>query len=110
LTKTEARSKHKLCNHFLVAKSQPGIIMGKKQKLWKRLRSNPKDFRWSELTTLFNQLGYKQIEGSGSRVKFYRESPRDLISIHRPHPGEILKPYQVKDIVQKLEENINGDN
>jgi hypothetical protein len=51
--------------------------MGKKQKLWKRLRSNPKDFRWSELTTLLNQLGYKQIEGSGSRVKFYRESPRD---------------------------------
>jgi predicted RNA binding protein YcfA (HicA-like mRNA interferase family) len=83
--------------------------MGKKQKLFERLYSNPKDFRWSELTTLLNYIGYKQIQGKGARVKFYRESPRSLISIHRPHPGEILKTYQVKDIIQKLEEDRDGN-
>lgn len=83
--------------------------MGKKQKLFEKLYSNPKDFRWSELTTLLNYLGYKQMQGKGSRVKFYRESPRSLISLHRPHPGEILKKYQVKDIIEKLEEDRDGN-
>lgn len=84
--------------------------MGKRQqKLFERLYSNPKDFKWSELTTLLNQFGYKQIEGSGSRVKFFLKAPRSLISLHRPHPSDILKPYQIKEIIQKLEEINDGN-
>ena len=81
----------------------------KKLKLLERLRSKPKDFKWSELTRLLSQFGYKQLERSGSRVKFYRETPRDIINIHKPHPGEILKGYQIKEIIKKLEGVTDGN-
>jgi len=76
--------------------------MGRKQKLLDRLYSRPKDFRWSELTKLLKGYGYTQLEGKGSRVKFYLETPRNLIVIHQPHPGEILKGYQIKDVIKNL--------
>jgi hypothetical protein len=82
----------------------------KHEKLLSRLFSKPKDFRWGKLTTLLNSLGYKKLECDGSRVKFYRASPRSLISIHKPHPEEILKSYQVKEIIQKLEGDSDGNN
>lgn len=85
--------------------------MGRKhEKLLSRLFSKPKDFRWGELTTLLSSLGYKKLEGDGARVKFYRTSPRSLISIHKPHPEEILKLYQIKEIIQKLEGDNDGNN
>lgn len=83
--------------------------MGQKQKLIDRLYSKPKNFKWSELTKLLGQYGYKQLEGKGSRVKLHLESPRNVISIHKPHPGEILKGYQIKAIIQNLERIIDGN-
>jgi len=76
--------------------------MGKKQKLLDRLYSKPKDFKWSEVLKLLNGMGYIKLEGSGSRVKFYRESPRNLIIMHKPHPGDILKDYQVNDLIKHI--------
>jgi len=76
--------------------------MGKKQKLLERLYSKPKDFKWGEVTTLLTGLGYKKIEGKGSRVKFFRKSSRSLIVMHKPHPGDILKEYQVKNLISHI--------
>ncbi|MBC8440288.1 MAG: type II toxin-antitoxin system HicA family toxin [Deltaproteobacteria bacterium] len=76
--------------------------MGRKQKLLDRLLTKPKDFRWNELESLLKQNGYQKLEGSGSRVKFYLESPRNLISLHKPHPGEILKDYQINYVIKNL--------
>jgi len=76
--------------------------MGRKQKLLDRLLTKPKDFKWNELESLLKKNGYQQLEGSGSRVKFYLESPRNLISLHKPHPGEILKDYQINYVIKNL--------
>lgn len=76
--------------------------MGKKQKLLDRLYSKPKDFKWGEVTTLLTGLGYKKIEGKGSRVKFFRKFSRNLIIMHKPHPGDILKEYQVKNLISHI--------
>ena len=78
--------------------------MGREQKLIDRLYSKPKDYKWNEAVTLLKKLGFKKIEGSGSRVKFFHENPRSLIIIHRPHPGSILKAYQVNDLIDKIKE------
>ena len=55
--------------------------------------------------TLLNSLGYRQIKcgsASGSRRKFIHDTmPR--LTLHQPHPGNILKQYQLEDIVRKLE-------
>jgi len=80
--------------------------MGKKEKLIAKLKSKPKDFTWSELMVLLNQIGYKEIKGgktSGSRVKFLGENG-SMIHLHKPHPSNSLKRYQMKLIINKLEE------
>ena len=78
--------------------------MSKKEKLIKKFTTVPgrSDLTFDELETLLESLGYKKIEGSGSRVKFFNEAIRDLILLHKPHPGNILNKATVKDVQKKL--------
>lgn len=50
------------------------------------------------------QLGYEidnKGKTSGSAVSFIHPQ-KHTMTIHRPHPGNILKPYQVKHIIEEL--------
>jgi hypothetical protein len=79
--------------------------LSKKEKLVARLISRPKDFTFEELTSLLGCFGYKQESSgrtSGSRVVF--SNGRDYIRLHKPHPRNILKSYQVDDIITALRE------
>lgn len=76
--------------------------MSKKEKLVKRLKSKPTDFTWSELAGLLIQLGFKEIQGSGSRVKFYHERLDFLIKVHKPHPAKIIKHYVIREVTEIL--------
>lgn len=79
--------------------------MSQHQKALDRLRSMPKDYTYTELKQVLSKLGYEeQNKGStsGSRVRFYRESDEAVIDLHKPHPGDIMKGYAVKLVVQKL--------
>ena len=81
------------------------MYMSKIEKLLKRFRIKPKDFKYSELKTLLSNFGYKEIKKgktSGSRVSFYNENSSNLISLHKPHPKEILKRYQLDLIEEEL--------
>ena len=80
--------------------------MSKKDKLLKRLKSKPLDFTYDELKTLLNYLGfYENNKGrtSGSRVEFIREGHKK-IQLHKPHPRNVLKPYQIEILLNELEE------
>ena len=77
--------------------------MSKRKKLLERLISNPKDFTYSELKALLCGLGYEKEEGTGSRVIFIDLKTKSIISLHKPHPGNILKNYQIEDILDELE-------
>ena len=57
---------------------------------------------FNELKTLLKGYGYKELQGKGSRVKFFREKPRNLIILHKPHPGEILLDYMVNEVIKNL--------
>ena len=74
--------------------------MSKIDKLVIRLLSCPKDFTYSELKTLLLSLGYREVQGAGSRVCFSKDNHK--IKLHRPHPGNILKVYQVDLIIEAL--------
>lgn len=78
--------------------------MSKSAKLLDKLLRIPKTYNWSDLETLLQSLGYRVIQGSGSRVKFYHEEKEDLICLHKPHPGNEMKPGAIKDVAQKLSE------
>lgn len=78
--------------------------MSKKEKLIARLMSEPADFTFGEETTLMRHLGYTIDNGgktSGSLVIF-RHSGGDRITLHKPHPSNVLKRYQVKDTIAVL--------
>jgi hypothetical protein len=80
--------------------------LSKKEKLVERLLSRPKDFTFEELITLLNRFGYRLEESgktSGSRVTF-ANSDGDYIRLHKPHPRNILKQYQVDDVIDVLSE------
>lgn len=80
--------------------------MGQKDKLIERLRSKPKDFTFDEAETLLGYLSYERSDKgrtSGSRVAFVSEN-HAMILLHRPHPGNELKSYQVKQLIDILEQ------
>ena len=81
--------------------------MGQKEKLIARLKSNPRDFTFSDAETLLECLDYhRNNKGrtSGSRVMFTSESHRAKILLHKPHPRKELLEYQIKQLVDILEQ------
>jgi hypothetical protein len=82
--------------------------MSKSIKLLDKLQSkpSPKNFAWNELRTVLLSLGYKEAQGSGSRVKFVNKSlcAGKLILLHKRHPDPTLLKYQVKAVLTALQE------
>lgn len=80
--------------------------MGQKEKLIQRLKSKPKDFTYDEAEALLKNLGYilsNKGRTSGSRVMFESEEHGDIL-LHKPHPQKELKAYQIKQLIEILEQ------
>ncbi len=78
--------------------------MTKKDKLLTRLFSKPKDFEWSELKALLLGLGFEEVSGTGSRVKFHDPKSGRIINLHRPHPGNVVKHYVLDRVIDVIKE------
>ncbi len=76
--------------------------MSKLDKLIARLSDKPKNFTWEEAVTLMKKCGFEIISNSGSRRKFFHREKDIVVCIHRPHPTNELKKYQLKDITNAL--------
>ncbi|EPJ8753840.1 type II toxin-antitoxin system HicA family toxin [Pseudomonas juntendi] len=76
--------------------------MSKQEKLLAKLLNKQAGFTWPELVTLLGGLGYRQIEGDGSRVKFDNGNPQAMINLHKPHPGNELKAYVKRQVIEHL--------
>jgi len=74
--------------------------MSKAEHLLVRLLTQPKDFTYPELKSILTYLGYVEEQGAGSRVCF--KSKMHKIKLHKPHPGNILKQYQISLLVDEL--------
>ena len=80
--------------------------MGQKEKLIKRLKSRPKDFTFDEAETLLKYFSFERLDKgktSGSRVMFVANG-RTPIRLHKPHPQKELQPYQIKQLIEILEQ------
>lgn len=78
--------------------------MSKKEKLIARLLNRPKDFTYDEVRSLLCALGFEERnkgKTSGSRIEYVKG--KDTILLHKPHPSGVLKPYQVKQIIDTLQ-------
>ncbi len=78
--------------------------MAKKDKLLARLFSKPKDFEWSELKALLKGLGFEDLGGTGSRVKFRDPKSGGRINLYRPHPGNVVKQYVLDRVIEELKD------
>lgn len=85
--------------------------MSKRQKLLDRFFGNPVpvDFRFNDLETLLAGFGFQMIEnprGSSHKLFVYmsRDGREHRIVCSRPHPGGILKAYQLREIRARLRE------
>ncbi len=76
--------------------------MGTKEKLIARFLSKPKDFTYSELKRLLSFYSYTEEQASGSRVVFVNKESGHKIKLHKPHPGNVLKRYQIELIENEL--------
>ncbi|MCK2095436.1 type II toxin-antitoxin system HicA family toxin [Thauera aromatica] len=76
--------------------------MSKHEKLLAKLLNKQARLTWQDLVTLLCGLGYRQLEGDGSRVKFDNGDPRATISLHKPHPGNELKAYIKRQVLEHL--------
>ena len=80
--------------------------MGQKEKIIQRLKSNPKDFTFSEAETLLGYLSYRRSDKgrtSGSRIAFVSDEHAPIL-LHKPHPRKELLEYQIKQLIDVLEQ------
>jgi HicA toxin of bacterial toxin-antitoxin, len=78
--------------------------MSRKDKLIQRLLSRPKDFSWDDLLVLLSTFGFEEVstgKTGGSRCRF-ANTDGVVITLHKPHPRNILKAYQVDQIIDVL--------
>jgi predicted RNA binding protein YcfA (HicA-like mRNA interferase family) len=79
--------------------------MSQLDKLKARICAKPKDFTWNELVKLLTAYGFDSLtkgKTAGSRRQFYNPITQVAISLHKPHPGNLLKEYQLKEIIALL--------
>ncbi len=72
--------------------------------------SLPKDFTWDELMVVLSSFGYEEIKKGktgGSRRRF-KDANNNLILLHEPHPGKIIKPTALKLVVEHLMKQENN--
>lgn len=82
------------------------LLMGTKEKLRERFQKMPSDFTFDEMQRLLEGYGYeKSNKGrtSGSRLIFKNGNKRPIM-LHKPHPGNIVKEYAMKQVLEDLKE------
>ena len=81
-------------------------MLGQKEKLIEKLKSKPKDFTFEEAETLLRYLTYRRSnkgKTSGSRVMFISDEHPPIL-LHKPHPRKELLAYQIKQLIEILEQ------
>lgn len=80
--------------------------MGTKEKLRDRFLKMPSDFTFDEMQRLLEGYGYEKSnkgKTSGSRLIFKNGAKRPIM-LHKPHPGNIVKEYALKQVLEDLKE------
>jgi hypothetical protein len=79
--------------------------MSRRDKLERRFLTRPADFTYDEMSRLLKGFGYEETKTgktAGSRVAFINKTSRHIIRLHRPHPGNIMKKYQMDLVAEAL--------
>lgn len=77
--------------------------MSQSKKLLAKFLELPQrsDLTFQDLQTIMSAFGYALQERAGSRVAFIKNGEQP-ISLHKPHPGNIIKRYMVKQLQEQI--------
>lgn len=81
--------------------------MGQKEKLIAKLKASSKSFTFNEAETLLGYFSYYRSnkgKTSGSRIMFVSDVYKTKILLHKPHPRKELLEYQIKQLIEQLEQ------
>ena len=83
--------------------------MSRLSKALARIQASPtpSDFKWDELQSLLEHLGYRCINNNGSRRKFVHEVTKAIISLHQPHPSPDVGKKCMDTVVEFLKDQGN---
>ena len=85
---------------------RPHRTVTRREKLIRRFRNRPRDLAWDELVRLLESVGYAEVRTGrtgGSRRRFtHPDAPS--ISLHKPHPDNIVKTYVIDRVLHLLTE------
>jgi len=76
--------------------------MSKQDKRFAKLLNPAAVLTWPELVSVLKALGFREIEGKGSRVKFDNGDASAMIHLHKPHPGNEVKAYVRRLVIEHL--------
>lgn len=78
--------------------------MGTKEKLIERFKSLPANFTFEEMERLLSIFGYeKSNKGKTSDLRvIFKNGDKRPIMIHKPHPGNLIKGYAMKQVLNDL--------
>lgn len=77
--------------------------MSKSEKLLAKFLETPtrSDLTFQDLKIVMSKFGFIMEERAGSRVAFTKEGEQPIM-LHKPHPGNELKQYIVKQLQERL--------
>ncbi|UXY16704.1 type II toxin-antitoxin system HicA family toxin [Chitiniphilus purpureus] len=78
--------------------------MTKNDKRLQRLKTIPADYHWDELRALLESLDWTLVQSGGGSHCFFEHVSGRRLNTYRPHPGGIMKRYQLKEVVALLDE------
>lgn len=78
--------------------------MSKSEKLLIKFLESPvrSDLTFQDLKIVMSNFGFVMQERAGSRVALTKEGESPIM-IHKPHPGNELKQYVVKQLQERLQ-------
>ncbi|VAW45425.1 hypothetical protein MNBD_GAMMA02-165 [hydrothermal vent metagenome] len=81
----------------------------KQKKTLENIYSDPvkKNIKWTDVEKLIIAMDGMIKQGNGSRIRILLNDIS--LNIHTPHPGNELKPYQVRAIRNLIDESGNND-
>jgi hypothetical protein len=80
--------------------------MNRDEKLMHRFLEKPRDFTRNELSRLLTSIGFMELttgKTAGSKRVFQFPKTGLILRLHKPHPGNELKLYQVNLVHETLE-------
>ena len=77
-----------------------------REKLYERLKNNPRNVDFNELVTLLEGLGFeKKLGKGGAHISFRHPELQLYVHVAKPHPHNKVLPVYVNRIVKAIEKH-----